>query len=505
MKFKIIFFLSWFLLFSLSPLTSAQELDPTLVQQIDTHILQVMDEIGVPGVAIAIVQGDEIVYLQGHGVADDAGRPMTAQTPALLASVSKSFTGLAVMQLIEAGALDFATPVTDILDWFPYEDITIAHLLYHTSGFDEVSDNAYLIAGSLEADALDTTMRRVVVENPPVDAPDTGFRYMNINYDLLALVVQTVSGQLYEDYVVENIFNPLEMNNSYTNLEAAQANGMTQGYSPFFGTMQARAPVYTRGFIGSAGIIASAEDIAHYQIAMLNGGQYGDSSVLSAESVGVLHTPGHIENRYFGYAMGLRRWPLWQANQDIDLYTVSIPYYIGHDGEMNVTRTFQFLLPDLRYGIVVMANASDVHRSSYYDNFPAGIMQILYGISVDELEISAANEDYFQQNAISLLSIVVAVWLVIGLVTIVHIWRLWRKSPMRSRWIVVILLILALADICLIYWMFSVPNQYDTTHAILFAFSPDIQILFYVLMIIAAGWGIIRTFLYVWALRRGNG
>jgi CubicO group peptidase (beta-lactamase class C family) len=93
-----------------------------------------------PGLALGIVHGDRVVHLRGFGAADPSGRPVTPQTPFLLASTTKSLTALAVMQLAEAGKVDLDAPVQRYLPWFRLADpaasarITVRHLLNQTSG-----------------------------------------------------------------------------------------------------------------------------------------------------------------------------------------------------------------------------------------------------------------------------------------------------------------------------------------------------------------------------------
>ena len=93
----------------------------------------------IPGMSIAIVRDGQVEYLAGLGVANPAGDPITPETPFLLASVSKSITALAVLQLVEAGKLNLEDPLQKHLPWFEVAsgetgDITIANLLYQTSG-----------------------------------------------------------------------------------------------------------------------------------------------------------------------------------------------------------------------------------------------------------------------------------------------------------------------------------------------------------------------------------
>ena len=86
-------------------------LDPSTFRLIDAYVTSQMQAMHIPGVALGIVQGDKIVHLQGFGVANPAGQPMTAHTPLVLGSTSKSFTAQAIMQLVEAGKISLDAPV----------------------------------------------------------------------------------------------------------------------------------------------------------------------------------------------------------------------------------------------------------------------------------------------------------------------------------------------------------------------------------------------------------
>jgi CubicO group peptidase (beta-lactamase class C family) len=108
---------------------------------IDAYIATQMQELRIPGLALGIVQGDQIVHLKGFGIADPSGRAVTAQTPFNIGSTTKSFTALAIIQLAEAGRIELNAPVQRYLPWFQVADatasaqITVRHLLHQTSGF----------------------------------------------------------------------------------------------------------------------------------------------------------------------------------------------------------------------------------------------------------------------------------------------------------------------------------------------------------------------------------
>ena len=119
------------------------------VASVDAYIEAQMHKHGLPGVALAIVQGERALYLRGYGSAG-RGRPMTPQTPMVIGSQTKSFTALAVAQLAERGLVDVRAPVRDYIPWFAVADadasarITVAHLLHHTSGLSDAGHPAIL-------------------------------------------------------------------------------------------------------------------------------------------------------------------------------------------------------------------------------------------------------------------------------------------------------------------------------------------------------------------------
>ena len=137
------------------------------VEVIDAYITDQMNELEIPGVAVGVVQGDQVIHLQGYGRADDSGRVMTPDTPFLIASLSKSITALGVMQLVEDGKLDLDAPVQTYLPWFRVADedvssqITVRHLLHQTSGFSEREGYERNLNTNPAADALEQSISQL--------------------------------------------------------------------------------------------------------------------------------------------------------------------------------------------------------------------------------------------------------------------------------------------------------------------------------------------------------
>ena len=125
----------------------------------------------IPGLAVAIVKGDQIVYAKGYGQADPAGRPVTPQTPFLIGSNTKPFTALAVMQLVEAGKVELDAPVQRYIPWFRVADeqasrqITVRQMLHQTSGLPQPPNSQSITDTddkALERAVRQTQKRRVL-------------------------------------------------------------------------------------------------------------------------------------------------------------------------------------------------------------------------------------------------------------------------------------------------------------------------------------------------------
>lgn len=180
-----------------------------------------MNEQGIFTGNILVYNEGEIVYQNTDGLRTiDTKEPLTLNSQFRLASVSKQFTGMAIMKLKEAGKLDYDQNVKDILPDFPYNNITVKHLLHHVSG---LTDYERLIAENWKPE--DTTKTyilgndEIIAEfykvNPELDfQPGEKWEYSNTGYLFLASIVEKISQQHFREFLKEHIFDPLEMNNS---------------------------------------------------------------------------------------------------------------------------------------------------------------------------------------------------------------------------------------------------------------------------------------------------
>lgn len=319
---------------------------------IDLYVQGQMNKHGLKGISLAITEGDQIVYLKGYGTAGDK-RPMTPQTPMYIGSQSKSITGLAISQLVQGGKIDPSKPVKDYIPDFRVADqnatrkITINHLIHHVSGLSEAGFTAILPETASKQDLIDALAAATLTA--PVG---TKFQYFNVGYDVLAIVIENVTGIAYDQYINENIFTPLEMSNSFTDPIVARENGLSQGYTRFFGfPVPAEQP--HREYEVSAGfIISSAEDLAHYAIALLNDGKFRNSEIINKDGLRMLFKP--VQN----YGMG------WFISPD----------RIFHGGANETFRAEVDLIPSRKLGIVLLIN-----QGYMVDHFISG-PQVMNGV-----------------------------------------------------------------------------------------------------------------------------
>jgi CubicO group peptidase (beta-lactamase class C family) len=233
---------------------------------LDEAITAQMSKHGLPGVSIAVIEGDEVVYLKGYGTAG-AGRSMTPQTQMFIGSQSKSFTALAIAQLTEQGKIDLNAAVQTYISWFHVADaeasrqITVNHLLHHSSGLSDAGYSVALPDGASYEQAVRSLAKAQITA--PVGSKH---QYFNLGYNVLSYLIELTSGESYAGYLQAHIFAPLEMSSTTARPETARE--LSWGYSRFFGfAFPMRQPVREHS-IGSGYIVSTAEDMARYTIAM---------------------------------------------------------------------------------------------------------------------------------------------------------------------------------------------------------------------------------------------
>ncbi|MEU4806551.1 serine hydrolase domain-containing protein [Actinosynnema sp. NPDC023587] len=289
---------------------------------------------GLPGAAVAVTHGTTVVRVAGYGRIPD-GTAVSGRTVMAVASVSKSFTALAVMQLVEAGRVRLDDPVRDHLPEFTMADprvgrITVRHLLNQTSG---MSDTTFR---SFSGPRVETLREAVVSMRDAALAGDPGveWRYHNPNFQVAARLVEVVSGEAFADYLRRHVFEPLGMSDSSTANTERDLPAGARGHVRVLGRAVPlpEPPAFGNG---SGGVLASAHDLAAWLIAQNTG-----TRIATPESIAATHT------RSAGpYGLG---WFVGTTGSGAPL--------VDHGGDLVTSTAYQALLPASGHGIAVMAN-----------------------------------------------------------------------------------------------------------------------------------------------------
>jgi CubicO group peptidase (beta-lactamase class C family) len=330
-----------------------------------------------PGVSLAIVEGDQIVHLRGFGRARPGGEPPSPHTPFMIGSLNKSFTALAVMQLVEAGKIDLDAPIQRYLPWFRVADprasaqITVRHLLNQTSGLPTSSGEGPLAdfdssPGTAERQAR--ALSALVLTRPVGSA----FEYSNSNYSLLALIIEAASGKSYADYVQKHIFAPLDMRHTYTSPAMARQNGLAVGYRYWFSIPFAAPNMpLPHGSLRASLIISCAEDMARYLIAFLNGGRYGNVQILSDAGIDELHR-GVAHFGAYGLDLGQYGMGWWVSK-------IGQTKLVWHGGTLPDFGAHMAILPEQKKGVVLLFNACQHWMNPVLADLGNGVAALLAG------------------------------------------------------------------------------------------------------------------------------
>ena len=307
---------------------------------IDDFVESEMPVSGVPGLTYAVVAAGEIRTLGARGVARLGGdTAVTPDTPFNTGSISKSFTALAVMQLVEAGRVGLDTEVSHYLAVFsgqPGGAITIRQLLSHTSGWSTFQGNVSHQDSTPQKDALARRVQQQAAV-PPALQPGDKWAYSNVNYQILGRLIEVVSGQTYQTFIATNILKPVGMTHSFV-ADGETHDAMASGHRPWFGAKRPLPVNDTdRGTAPQGGIIASASDLARYLVMMMN----GQDDVLSAQGKTAMMRPASAASPFYGFG--------WFVDSEKGT--------VWHTGDSVGFESLATMVPAEKKGVVVLVNA----------------------------------------------------------------------------------------------------------------------------------------------------
>ena len=349
----------------------------TPAQKFEKDMEAFLAEIDAVGVSCAVVKDNQIIYHQNFGVKDLATQePVDDQTIFRIASISKSFTATGLLQQVEQGKLALTDDVSDLIGFkgrnprFPDTPITLEMLLSHTSSIND-SQGYWTTIDIINPDC-----------NPDValcyndyEPGSGGYEYCNLNLNMAGTILERVSGERFDQYVVNHILRPLGLYGGYCvdSLDSrrfahlyewnAEEGKYEDTYADAYAPRSEKVANYVMGhdaliFSPTGGMKISALDLARYTTMHMNYGTTPDGvKIISEESSRNMQVPRSEPEHY-----GLN---LWLADDYVPGVTL-----VGHTGGAYGLRSAMFFNPDEKYGFVIICSG---HHS------PEGTPNVLYG------------------------------------------------------------------------------------------------------------------------------
>lgn len=258
----------------------------------------------------------------------------------MIGSVSKQFTGVAIHLLEEDGKLATSDVISSYLPSFPRGDeITIEHLLTHTSGVADV----YSLKCFGRTNGLTTSFDEVLAELATIDLmfqPGKGYSYSNGGYTLLGAIIEKTSGKSYGEFIQERIFKPLEMNKTAHDTRGNAVKKRAPGYDPIgFSELAPVQTIHPDFPLGNGSLWSSAADLLKWNSALHNGNMLSDASYRK-----LINDYGH------GYGYGLSVFKRFETS------------VIGHDGRVAGYASDLAFYTDMKVSVVILSNVQSVAR-----------------------------------------------------------------------------------------------------------------------------------------------
>lgn len=348
----------WLAAIAFWPSLAAQPSDPSWAQ-LDAYIESARKQWDVPGLAIAIVREGKVLWSKGYGTKSlDKGEPVDSLTIFANASTTKAMTAAAMAMLVDEGKVDWSDRVIDHLPEFqlhdPYatRELRVKDLFTHNAGVG----NADILWTVLDLPSEEILKRMRLV--PPAYSFRGGYTYQNIMYLAAGELIARVSGQSWESFLRERIFQPLGMDYTFPTLAASQdyANRST-AHDYVDGRLQG-IPDRDADKIGPAGSVWSCvSDMARWMNFLLDSARVGEQRLISAENYSMLFSPQIVIPKARFYPSARLTHPHWTTyalgwfQHDYQGRFVSF-----HTGSLRGTVAIHGLLPDEGLGVFIYAN-----------------------------------------------------------------------------------------------------------------------------------------------------
>jgi CubicO group peptidase (beta-lactamase class C family) len=344
-------------------------------------IQQIMQETPVMGLSVAVVKNNKIIYTHSFGLKDaETKTPLANDNIFRIASISKSFSATAIMQLVEAHKIDLDQDVSELVGFkmrnpkFPETVITLRLMLSHLSSIND--SQGYFTLDSINPAKSDNWFK--CYNNYE---PGKGYNYCNLNFNMIGTIIEKISGERFDSYIQKHILKPLSLYGGY-HVEGLDKTKFASIYeyktdsAKFILSPGAYAPrtaeiaAYEMGystpiFSPTGGMKISAKDLATYMMMHCNYGKYNGVRIISKKSSKRMQTPAS-EIEQYGFAIET-------STKIIDGKVMT-----GHTGSAYGLYSAMFFNPDEKFGIVVISNGCHPGYSNGYNAVIRKTVNALY-------------------------------------------------------------------------------------------------------------------------------
>jgi CubicO group peptidase (beta-lactamase class C family) len=318
-----------------------------------------MQENPVMGMSVAVVKNNKIIYTQSFGLKDaETNTPLSNENIFRIASISKSFSATAIMQLVEAKKLSLDQDVSELIGFkvrnpkFPETVITLRLMLSHLSSIND--DQGYFSLDSINP-AKSANWEKCYNNYEP----GKSYMYCNLNFNMIGTIIEKVSGERFDSYIQNHILKPLLLYGGYfvdrldktrfANIYEYRTDSAKFIPSPnAYAARSAEIAAYQMGnstpiFSPTGGMKISATDLATYMMMHANYGKYNGARIISKNSAVQMQTP-LSDNRSYGFAI------------ETTSKLIEGKKMVGHTGSAYGLFSAMFFNPDEKFGIVVISN-----------------------------------------------------------------------------------------------------------------------------------------------------
>lgn len=347
-----------------------------------SDIEQLMQETPVMGLSVAVVKNNKLIYTKAYGLKDaELKTPLSTVDIFRIASISKSFSATSIMQLVEKKKLSLDDDVSDLIGFkvrnpkYPDVVITLKMILSHTSSLNDSE-------GYFSLDAINPSKNNDWQKCYNSYEPGKGYQYCNLNFNMAGTIIERVSGERFDHYVLNHILKPLKLYGGYNvnelnqnlfakiyefNIDSAKFIYSPGAYDPRKKEIENYVMGYSAPiFSPTGGMKISAPDLARYMMMYINHGKKkGKKGIISEASAKIMQTPVAVKE---GYGLALLKTDKLIKGEIMT----------GHTGSAYGLFSAMFFNPEKKFGFVVISNGCDPRYSDDNNTTINKVINILY-------------------------------------------------------------------------------------------------------------------------------